>query len=184
MAPPESWSDRKPTDTEVKAAATLQAAVKGHLARRILNASKPGKPSEPFYWIWDSNVDCFIFTGGCYSLPPLCVCVCLFAHVIQAQRRTSVHRRSFRTCGLRLNQTQKNTLLCCYGNLKNKYTAITVLTLLRPLSILTPPSHPTTFLKAQTLKSLRPEQNAGTRQSSIHHVQQAAAEICCLWTDG
>ncbi|KAL6095949.1 adgb [Pungitius sinensis] len=40
--PPERWSDRKPADSEVKAAIVLQAAFKGHTARKILNASKPG----------------------------------------------------------------------------------------------------------------------------------------------
>ncbi|XP_040015836.2 androglobin isoform X2 [Gasterosteus aculeatus] len=40
--PPESWSDREPTDGEVKAAVVLQAAFRGHLARKILNASKSG----------------------------------------------------------------------------------------------------------------------------------------------
>ncbi|XP_056873061.1 androglobin isoform X5 [Takifugu flavidus] len=41
-APPESWRDRQPTDTEVKAVTTLQAAVKGCLVRGIVCACKPG----------------------------------------------------------------------------------------------------------------------------------------------
>ncbi|XP_047429782.1 androglobin isoform X2 [Mugil cephalus] len=40
--PPEMWRDRQPTDREVKAVTTLQAAFKGHFVREILNASKPG----------------------------------------------------------------------------------------------------------------------------------------------
>ncbi|KAM6906786.1 androglobin [Lycodopsis pacificus] len=40
--PPESWSDREPTDGEVKAVTILQAAFKGRFVREILNASKPG----------------------------------------------------------------------------------------------------------------------------------------------
>lgn len=37
------WRDRKPTDREVKAVTSLQAAFRGHLVRKILNASKAGK---------------------------------------------------------------------------------------------------------------------------------------------
>lgn len=44
--PPESWSDREPTDGEVKAAVVLQAAFRGHSARKILNASKSGKSTH------------------------------------------------------------------------------------------------------------------------------------------
>ncbi|KAM8832398.1 androglobin isoform 2-T2 [Spinachia spinachia] len=40
--PPEGWRDREPADGEVKAATVLQAAFKGHSARKILNASKSG----------------------------------------------------------------------------------------------------------------------------------------------
>lgn len=46
-APPESWRDRQPTDTEVKAVTTLQAAVKGRLVRGIVSACKPGNLSKP-----------------------------------------------------------------------------------------------------------------------------------------
>ncbi|XP_029966667.1 androglobin [Salarias fasciatus] len=40
--PPEIWSEKPPTDREVKAVTTLQAGLKGHLVRKVLNASKPG----------------------------------------------------------------------------------------------------------------------------------------------
>ncbi|KAF7669564.1 hypothetical protein LDENG_00174000 [Lucifuga dentata] len=40
--PPEDWGDRQNTDKENQAATVLQAGFKGHLVRKILNASKPG----------------------------------------------------------------------------------------------------------------------------------------------
>uniref|UniRef100_UPI003AB0B0BB androglobin n=1 Tax=Centroberyx gerrardi TaxID=166262 RepID=UPI003AB0B0BB len=40
--PPEGWGDRQPTDKEIQAVTVLQAGFKGHLAREVLNASKPG----------------------------------------------------------------------------------------------------------------------------------------------
>ncbi|XP_005454715.1 androglobin isoform X1 [Oreochromis niloticus] len=42
LEPPEMWSDREPTDREVKAVTILQAGFRGHLVREILDASKPG----------------------------------------------------------------------------------------------------------------------------------------------
>ncbi|XP_074542110.1 androglobin [Halichoeres trimaculatus] len=39
---PESWREREPTDSEVKAVTALQAGFKGHLVREVLSASKPG----------------------------------------------------------------------------------------------------------------------------------------------
>ncbi|XP_040920516.1 androglobin [Toxotes jaculatrix] len=55
--PPENWRDRQPSDREVKAVTVLQAGFKGHLAREILNASKPGtkenlSASKILYDMW------------------------------------------------------------------------------------------------------------------------------------
>ncbi|XP_030576721.1 LOW QUALITY PROTEIN: androglobin [Archocentrus centrarchus] len=46
--PPEMWRDRRPTDREVKAVTILQAGFRGHLVRKILNASKPAFVFSPF----------------------------------------------------------------------------------------------------------------------------------------
>ncbi|KAM4633802.1 androglobin [Polymixia lowei] len=40
--PLQRWEDRQPTEEEIRAVIILQAGFKGHLAREVLNASKPG----------------------------------------------------------------------------------------------------------------------------------------------
>ncbi|XP_044233309.1 androglobin isoform X2 [Thunnus albacares] len=62
---PESWKDRQPTAKEIKAVTILQAGFKGHLVRKILNASKPGtkenlSASKILFDMWpkvESNAD-------------------------------------------------------------------------------------------------------------------------------
>ncbi|XP_029903702.1 androglobin [Myripristis murdjan] len=40
--PPKGWRKRQPTASEIQAVTIIQAGLKGHLAREVLNASKPG----------------------------------------------------------------------------------------------------------------------------------------------
>lgn len=39
---PETWKDRNPTEEDEKAAAMIQAGIKGHLTRKVFRAAKPG----------------------------------------------------------------------------------------------------------------------------------------------